>query len=787
MKNRLILKYPASWWGAKWREALPAGNGTLGAAVYGAVHQETVLLTHEELWRGVSTPEMPDISAKLPEVRNLLFADRAPEADRVFADEFERLGYNPHVGVPTPVGDLKIKMPVCEGFRNYRRELDMETGEVSVCWNDGNSAFCRKLFVSRTDEMIVMQIERRGTGTLSADIALDLHDRNDVKAFRSAPATLPENPEVSVDGDGFIFYAATNDDGLDFGAVARVITSGALTPKDGAVSIDGSNDALILVKLFVKEPRATAWSRLKAELNGSCSDYNCLFARHAAEHRELFNRVKLDINVPPAEHQLSNEELLLAAYQGEAPAALVEKMWAYGRYLLISSSRAGGLPCPLLGKWCGEYRGFWAFNMANENLQMIYWQATSGQLPETLTPVFDYFDNRMDDFRENARKLFGCRGIYIPGVTTPPSGLLKTIRPHVIYWTGAAAWVGQHYYDYYLYTGDEQFLRERALPFLREAALFYEDFFITGADGFYISAPSNSPENNPANYWDGNGMTCAMETTINATMDFALAKEVLTHLIEGSKTTGVYADDIPRYEKMLSRIPPYQINDDGAIKEWMHPFFIDNYHHRHQSHIYPLFPGVEVTHDSDPHLFAAFETAIQKRLAIGISEQTGWSLAHMANVFARMHKGDRALNCLNLVARSCLKNNFYSTHNDWRDMGIGVDMDWAPFQIDANMGWTAAVQEMLLFSIPGRISILPALPEKWSSGSVSGLAARGGVTVSISWNAAETTVHVVLCSPQKDQSVELDFPFGLPRQTIALKAGVPQSLLISKNKEAVPA
>ncbi len=753
MKNKLIMKYPAAWWGAKWRDAIPSGNGITGAAVYGAVHQETVLLTHEDLWCGVKTKELPDISAKLPEVRRLLFAGKAEVADRVLADELERLDYFPNIGTPLPLGDLKIKMPVGKGFRNYRRILNMETGEVTVCWQDGAAAYERNLFVSRADDLVAMEIKCTG-GPLTVEVSLDLHDRSDVRLPGNGVAALPEALEVLSDESGIIRYAARNDDGTDFGAVARIVKT--------------DSTALVVLKLFVKGERRSSWVRLQRELEATVMDYQALLAPHAAEHGGLFRRAKLDLGGSADGHSLSNEELLMEAYQGEAPIALVEKMWAYGRYLLISSSRAGGQPCHLLGLWCGEYAGFWAFNMANENMQMIYWQALSGGMSETLLPVFDYFDRLMDDFRENARKLYGCRGIYIPAVTTPPSGLLKTVYPHIIHWTGAAAWMAQHYYDYYLYTGNETFLRERALPFLRETALFYEDFFMAGDDGFFVSAPSNSPENNPGNYWDGNGMGMAMETTINATMDFALAKEVLTHLIEGSELTGVYRNDIPKWTAMLARIPAYQINADNAVKEWMHPFFLDNYHHRHQSHIYPVFPGTEVTRESDLDLFAAFETAIYKRLEIGISEQTGWSLAHMAHVFARMNDGDQALDCLNLISRSCVKNNFLTTHNDWRGMGIGVEMDWAPFQIDANMGWASAVQEMLLFSVPGKISILPALPEKWSCGSVSGLMARGGVRVSIEWN--KKTVSANLCSV-KDQSIEFSIDGG-ERRAVELKAGV---------------
>ena len=774
------MKYPASWWGAKWREALPAGNGIIGAAVYGAVHNETVLITHDDLWHEVVTPELPDVSDTLAETRRLLLENKAYDADLVLSNALKDAGYQADIGAPLPLADLKISTPVNLGFTNYRRILDMETGEIKVTWNDGDTAYQRKLFVSRSHDYVVMEFTASGDNTLLTDISLDLHDRDDAHLCHETDPKLPSELEVTSTADGIIRYAAKNDDGTDFGAVARIIApKETLSQIEGGIQISKGTQALVVLKVFIKGDRHQDWARLEKELVAAPESYDTLLAPHVALHQELFNRVSLDLGSSEEALQLSNEELLLDAYQGEVPTAMVQKMWAYGRYLLISSSKEGGQPCPLQGKWCGSYRGYWTFNMANENLQMNYWQAMSGNLTETFLPVFDYVERLMDDFRENAKKLYGCRGILISCITTPPSGLYKDIQPHILHWTGAAAWIGQHFYDYYLHTGDKELLKKRVLPFLKEVALFYEDFFTIDENGYFLSAPSNSPENNPGNHTDKAQNLVGMETTMNATMDFALAKEVLTHLIDGSNDTGENQTEIEKWQSMLAKIPPYQINEDGAIKEWMHPFYTDNYSHRHQSHIYPVFPGTEVTRESDPETYKAFEIAIRKRLDIGITSQTGWSLAHMANVYARMNEGDRALNCLSLLSRATVMNNFYTTHNDWRECGIGGNFHAAPYQIDANLGWTAAIQEMLLFSVPGKITVLPALPKKWTKGSVTGLLARGGILVSVSWNQDENSTNIELCSLNSDQTVVLYGPFGTDHsQVVELLANETKTITI---------
>ncbi|MFC4597546.1 glycosyl hydrolase family 95 catalytic domain-containing protein [Cohnella hongkongensis] len=740
---KLRLKYPASWPGNGWREALPVGNGRLGAAVYGAVYKETVVLQHAELWHGGRRCPLPDVASSLAETRALMDQGEYDAANRVLSDALLAAGYDSELYKPLPLADLNIVMKPGKGFRSYARELDLASGVASVRWVDGNVAFRRDLFVSRADDLLVCRISFEETASEAAipggaapevELGLTLHDPQQSHPFD--PKLLPTCVDRLAE-DGYIRYAARSVDGTDFGAVLKVVPFGGRTEAaDGRLSAQGaSGGVLALAAVFVGGDRRDEWHKLKEKLDAVEPDYGRLLARHAELHGELFHSADFSLELEEAPR--SNEELLMAAYEGETPNELTEKMWAYGRYLFVSSTREDGLPCPLYGLWCGDYDGLWSHHMANENVQMIYWHALPGGLSALVPALFNHYDGLMDDFRDNARKLFGCRGIYIPAGTTPGLGLPNQIVPVIMNWTGAAGWLARHYYEYYSYTGDVAFLRDRALPFMRETALFYEDFLTVGADGRYRIYPSVSPENSPGNFAagrDADQLAHPMPSAADSAMDFAILKELLGNLLEGAKQAGMYEEEWSKWEGMSARIPPYRLNQTGAVAEWGDVAFEDNDNHRHMSHIYPLFPGNEVDGQRQPELFEAFAKAVRSRQTVGLSDQSGWSLAHMSHVYARLEDAERAMECLDLLTRSCLLPNLFLLHNDWRNMGICLDFAEAPFQIDANMGFTSAVQEMLLQASPGRISLLPALPERWRQGRAGGLRFPTG-TVKLEWNA----------------------------------------------------
>ncbi|WP_163538195.1 glycoside hydrolase N-terminal domain-containing protein [Gracilibacillus sp. YIM 98692] len=752
-KNKLLLKYPASWWGNIWREGLPSGNGEIGASVYGAVKNETILINHEALRHMGKKNQLPDVSYTLPEVRKMMEEEKYLDASWHLSNTLKEKGYDTRLASLLPLVDLKVSMPSMYGFKHYRRMLDMETGEVKVKWEDGHNRYERNLFVSRADNMIVYEILSNGEN-IDAEFELAFHESTQV-SMKDRCSELKQSVKVKTE-DNYIFYACKNDDHTDFGAVINVVPKyGKLTTEGNKLSCKNSKSVLVFVKVFVKSEYEKEWDKLRDELEGIDSDYHTLFHSHATLHGELFRSSSLEL-VDGNNNLRSNEELLLDAYDGEAPTSLVEKMWTYGRYLFISGTRNSGQPFGMYGLWGGEYDLMWCLNMANENIQMMYWHVNVGGLSKLSNNLIDYYHDMINDFRENAKKLYGCRGIYIPAGSSPGIGVPNQIVPVIMNWTGAAGWLAQHFYDYYLYTGDKKMLRDKILPFMREVVLFYEDFLVKGNDGFYTFFPSVSPENTPGNFMpkDGNPIAHPMPTTKDATMDFAIMKEVIRNLIEGSEEIELYSsEEIKKWSAMLTKIPSYRINKDGAIREWMDQKFDDRYNHRHLSHIYPIFPGREYTEENDSELFKAFEKAVKKRK---LGAQTGWSLSHMSSIYARMNNGNKALECLNILSRSCLLNNFVTVHNDWRDMGLSMEIKTAPIQMDANMGWVNAVQEMLIFVSPTMIKLLPAIPDKWQKGRFNNFRFCTG-RVSVSWDIENEKFDADIIA-ERDTAITLKLP-----------------------------
>ncbi len=742
----------------RWEDALPLGNGSLGALVYGGICSETVVVNEETMWVEADKPAVPDVSDSLADIRELLRNEKWTEASGVMAQRMADRGYEPPRTDPYhPICDLRIVSKPDARFADYRRELDFATGLATVSWTAGDARYRRECFVSRADNVICLRYTCTAP-RIDCAVGLQPRDVTEQNSAFMAPRvdveSLPYSFDCQVDPSGLSVTGTYKRRRAEFGAYARIVLpgKGTVAPLESIFSsqhrdsltsglrIEGADAICVFIKVYGPRLDETTLAGTRDSLEAMTETYDALLARHVALHRAGYGTVALDLGATDANE--ANEPLLLGSYNGDVSTALVEKLFNYGRYLLFTSSRPGGWPANLQGLWNGDYTPAWSSDYHNdENIQMNYWPALPGNLPGALHAYIDFYEEAVPDCQRNARLLYGCRGVLAPiaqdtkGRAAPPGGDWAS-------WTAGAGWLAQPFFDYWLFTRDDEFLAARAIPFLEQVALFYEDFLIE-EDGRLVFSPSLSPENRPES---ADGEHIDAFATINAAMDVGVAREVLTNLCEGCRHLGIKADRLATWEQMIAKLPEYEINRDGAMAEWLHPSLYDHYAHRHLSHIYPLFPGFEITSETHPDLFEACRVAVEKRRVTGQDAQSGWSLAHLANIYARLNEGDAALGCLETLIRSSVGDNLFTYHNDWRHMGLTLFWNFKDrlFQIDANFGMTAAVLEMLVYSNREIIGILPALPAKWPTGSVRGVLCRSGAEVAIEWNMPERRVEVEL-------------------------------------------
>lgn len=726
---------PASWVGDLWKEAFPSGNGKVGIAVYGAVKDETIVVNHGNLWHWGVRDEIPDVSDALKETRQYLESGRYKEANFLTSNALLDKGYKSELYSPCPVGSIHIRMQEEGSIRHYERVLNMESGEIDVRWQFDKRQYSRRCFVSRVRDMIVFSA--KAEGMLSGiNVGMNLHDTGHDDTERMKSETASKNFLE----DGCLIYISENEENGRYGIAARVIKGDCMNIQQNMFSLENIPEATVLFKVFGSmDASCQTYQDAISELLRVNLTYEELLSEHENYHSELFHSAELSLG-DGERAILSNEELLADIYNDGLSERFCEILWNYGRYLFISGTNPSDNPFNMYGLWGGRYKLLWSHNMANINLQMMYWHCVTGGYTEYIKSVIDYYFALIPNLRENAQKVFGMEGIFLPAGTTPGYGLMNQIVPVIVNWIGGAGWVAQHMYEYYLATGDEEYLKDKILPFMLEAELFYEQYLVW-EDGLAKIMPSVSPENTPGNLQDEHlrHMSHANPTAVNATMDIAIIKELTENLIELAEQGKCGKEKLVEWKRIEEGLPDYDINDDGAVKEWQDKNLTDFYYHRHLSHIYPLFPGREILKSrSEKGLEEAFKRAVELRILGG---QTGWSLASQASTYARLKDGNKALESLELLAMGCLTASFISLHNDWRNMGFTLtldefdDADKAPVQMDANMGIVNAVQEMLLQYAEGLIKLLPSLPDEWNKGYVKRFGFFGG-TVDMEWDIA---------------------------------------------------
>ncbi|MEI8371572.1 MAG: glycoside hydrolase N-terminal domain-containing protein [Planctomycetota bacterium] len=719
-----------------WEKAMVTGNGVQGAMAMGRAPEETIVLNHAGLFLPLAVP-FPTVSqAKIiPELRQMIEKGKFQAAsDRVFAyGKSEGKNGDTWTDPFVPACSLKVAMPNRGAPKNYLRSTDFMTGVTGTYWEDDAGVHARRLFVSRPDNVVVLSLT--GSKGVDCDLGFVLHDPkvgNAAPPKRGAIREARAEAQPATEGGSLTFRAvyARHWPGSLQGCevAARVIVKGGTTTAGTMLTVRGASEVLVVLRTTLS--RDIEHSQIPQELvalgklDGS---YDTLLARHATVHGAIMDRCHLDLGGSEADHRLTAPSLFAKSKVGSLNAALLEKEFDASRYLVLSSS-GPEYPPTLQGIWGATWTPDWSGDYTqNGNLQTVMASALSANIPEALEGFFHYLEVQLPDYRDNARRLFGTRGIHIPHRTST-HGLNNRWIPSypMTFWTAGAAWNAEFFYDYWQVTGDKEFLLKHALPWMKESAAFYEDFLYPGADGKWMFSPSYSPENEPANSHS--------QSALNATMDLAAAKELFGNLVTVCEKLGIESENLPKWKGILAKMPAYPVNADGAVAEWNTPLLKDNYAHRHASHLYGLYAGLPAEVAADSHLQAAFKVAIEKRMkwrranggadmAFGLC-QLGWAAASL-------HDGNSAYETLDWLANKFWFAESMVTSHNVRSI----------FNVDLGGGLPQIVLAMLVQSEPRRIELLPAMPKAWQSGSVTGVLCRGQVEIRrLQWRGGSVTV-----------------------------------------------
>lgn len=720
-----------------WEDAFVTGNGRHGTMLTGNPGNERIICVHEELF--IRTWDrhkiaVANVAALLPQVRALADSGKFDKAATLGTDEARKQLTN--MGAPEawsisphPAFDLNVKIENTGAIADYRRELNMENGETKNRWEDKSGVVEESVFSSRTNDVNVIRINASKGKKLNVGLQLAETPGRKGEIMGLSLNDAFTNVTSSAELGWLKYHANYTHDAGGYDGLARVtIKGGQMEVVENRLQVKNADQILVVMRITPLEFGVRSQEvEVRNELSALSLNYEELLAPHAKSHGEMFRRVVLDLGAEAQWQSTSTEKMLFDAHKKGITPLFLEQMHAMGRYLLISSS--GKYPPPLQGIWGGSWNPAWIGGFVmDSNVNLAISAISTGDLDECAESYFQYVERLLPAWRLNARNYLGTRGFLVPHYSDPEKGYLNHFGDGYpwMYWPGGAGWNLMPFYEHGMLYGNRDFLRKRVLPLYIEMAEFYEDYLTKEKDGFYHVSPGISPEN----------ATPGSNTTLckDATFDIAVAREVFDHLLKMGDMFNLGKADMDKWKRYRDNLVPYRINADGALAEWIPAQYPDEYSHRHNSHLYPVFPGTEFLQpNADENLLQGARIALDKRFKSDTESAHG--LIHLALMATRLHDKEKVMANLNRFAqRNYVYTGLSTSHNPNHEI----------YNLDSSLSLQRLIADMLVFSQPGHIELLPACANNFPDGKLSGVRIHGGHKLDIQWAAGKlksTTIH----------------------------------------------